>query len=62
MANMSDKANQIIKAIQSMAGKYSVYEIFADWVKLQALAYSNQVQYTQNRENEYIETIKKYED
>lgn len=62
MANMSDKANQIIKAIQSMAGKYSVYEIFADWVKLQALAYSNQVQYTQNRENEYIETIKKYEE
>lgn len=57
---MSDKKDRIIKAIQSMAGKYGVYEIFADWVKMQALAYANQVQHTPKRENEYIETARRY--
>lgn len=61
MANMSDKADKIIKTIQSMAGKYGVYEIFADWVKIQALAFANQVQYDQSRENEYIEITKRYD-
>lgn len=58
--NMSDKKNCIIRTIQSMAGKYSVYNIFEDWVQCMALAFANQVQYTQKRENEYIETMKKY--
>ena len=61
MANTSDKANQIIKAIQSMAGKYGVYEIFADWVKIMALAFANQVKFNQSFENEYIETMKRYD-
>ncbi len=60
-ANMSDKAGKIIKTIQSMSGKYGVYEIFADWVKIQALAYANQVIFSQGRENEYIETMKRYD-
>lgn len=58
---MSDKANQIIKAIQSMSGKYGVYEIFADWVKIMALAFANQVRYNQTFENDYIETMKRYD-
>lgn len=61
MVNMSDKANSIIKTIQSMSGKYSVYEIFADWVKVQALAYANQVVFSQKREDYYIETMKRYD-
>lgn len=31
MENMSDK---IIKTIQSMIGKYGVYNIFEDWVRM----------------------------
>ena len=57
MGNMSDK---IIKAIHSMSGKYGVYEIFSDWVKMQAFAYANQVQFSQAREDEYIEAMKRY--
>lgn len=60
MENMSDKKNLIIKTIQGMSGKYSVYNIFEDWVKCMALAFANQVQFNQNRENDYIETIGKY--
>lgn len=59
MGNMSDS---IIKAIQSMSGKYGVYEIFADWVKLMALSLSNQVQFYHFRENDYIETMRRYDD
>lgn len=61
MENMSDKANQIIKTIQSMSGKYGVYEIFADWVKLMALAFANQVIFKEFQEKEYIETMKRYD-
>lgn len=58
MENMSDK---IIKTIQSMSGKYGVYEIFADWVQMMALSFANQVQFSQKRENEYIDMMKKYD-
>lgn len=61
MGNMSDKMDKIIKTIHSMTGKYGVYEIFADWVKMQAFAYANQVHYSQAREDEYIETMKRYD-
>lgn len=55
-----DKKKQIISCIQGMAGRYSVYEIFADWVKVMALAFANQILYKQSRENEYVEVMKKY--
>lgn len=58
---MSDKASKIIKTIQSMSRKYGVYEIFADWVKAMALAFANAVQFSEAREKEYIETMKRYE-
>lgn len=61
MENMSDKKKSIITTIQSMSGKYGVYEIFADWVKLMALAFANQVQWSQSRENDYTETINRYD-
>jgi type I restriction-modification system DNA methylase subunit len=55
-----DKKKQIISCIQGMAGRYSVYEIFADWVKVMALTFANQILYKQSRENEYVEVMKKY--
>ena len=59
--NMSDKKALIIKTIQSMAGKYGVYEIFADWVKIMALSMAQAVQFKDSREREYCETIKRYD-
>lgn len=61
MENMSDKKQLIIKSIQSMAGKYGVYEIFADWVKIMALSMANAVQFKESRERDYNETIKRYD-
>ena len=59
MENMSDK---IIKTIQSMIGKYGVYNIFEDWVRMIALAYANQIVFSEKREEEYLEIMKKYDD
>ena len=59
MENMSDK---IIKTIQSMIGKYGVYNIFEDWVRMIALAYANQIIFSQKREDEYLEIMKKYDE
>lgn len=59
MENMSDK---IIKTIQSMIGKYGVYNIFEDWVRMIALAYANQIVFSQKREEEYLEIMKRYDD
>lgn len=56
--NMSDK---IITSIQLMTGKYGVYDIFSDWVEMMALAFWNQVQFSQKREDRYKDIIKKYE-
>ena len=61
MESTSDKKTLIIKAIQSMAGKYGVYEIFADWVKIMALSMAQAVQFKDSREREYCETIKRYD-
>ena len=58
-ANMSDK---IIKTIQSMTGKYSVYEIFADWVKCMALAMANQVEFNEQREKDYVDVMSRYDE
>ena len=59
MENMSDK---IIKTMQSMTGKYGIYNIFEDWVCMMAMAYANQIEYSQKRENEYIETMRRYDE
>lgn len=59
MENMSDK---IIKTIQSMIGKYGVYNLFEDWVRMIALAYANQIFFSQKREDEYLEIMKRYDD
>ena len=54
----------IVRKIQGIAGSYSVYNIFDDWVKMLALSISNTVdiyqQHQEQREKEYMETAGKY--
>lgn len=51
--------------INKIAGRYSAYEVFSDWVKCTALAISNSCnlfhdKVWRDREEEYIATMKKY--
>lgn len=62
-----DRKKDIIKIIDSMAGRYSAYEVFTDWTKCSALAISNSLamihdKVWQKREDEYRATIQKYSD
>ncbi len=56
---------QIVKALKSMSGRYSTYEVFSVWVRCMALSISNMVTLVhgplwQAREKEYMDTISKY--
>lgn len=53
---------EIIKNINKLSGKYSTYEIFADWVQMQALCISQTVWYLAKREIQYLDIAKKYSD
>ena len=60
-----DRKKDIVKILRSLSGKYSAYEVFSDWVRCGALAISNTCQIFhdqiwQSREEEYINTMKKY--
>lgn len=59
MRDMSNR-DKIIKEMHKMTGRYGIYDIFSDFVKCLALSFSNQVQFSQSFENDYIETMKKY--
>ena len=55
----------MIKLIGEMAGKYSSYEIFSDWIRCMALAISNTTnlikdQVWREREQAYLDTMRKY--
>lgn len=53
---------EIVRIIKSIAGRYSVYEVFGDWIKMLAISISNSVDYIHSaeREKEYLELAKKY--
>lgn len=60
-----NRKKDIIKMINKIAGKYSAYEVFSDWIRCTALAISNSCnmfhdKVWQQREEEYIATMKKY--
>lgn len=62
-----DEKKEIIKRIESIAGKYSAYEVFSDWIRCCALAISNnttpmqlQGKIWENREKAYMDTISRY--
>lgn len=60
-----NRKKDIIKSINEIAGKYSSYEVFSDWLRCGALAISNSCtiihgKVWQEREKMYIETMSKY--
>ena len=60
-----NRKKDIIKCINSIAGKYSAYEVFTDWIRCGALSISNSLHIIhdkvwQEREQMYIDTMKKY--
>lgn len=62
---MNTVKKEIVKTIQKMAGSYTPYHIFSDWVKLCAISTQNSIQQVHDkvwdsREKQYIETINRY--
>lgn len=60
-----NRKDEIIKTIGSMAGKYSAYEIFSDWIRCLALSIANACcanhdKVWREREQAYIDTMRKY--
>lgn len=60
-----DYKREIIKAINSISGRYSPYNVFTDWVELCALAIQNNCclirnKVWQDRERLYIDIARKY--
>lgn len=59
------KHTELQKAVLSMAGRYSAYEIFTDWIEVSALAMANstciiQNKHWQTREEKYKTIMNKY--
>lgn len=60
-----DEKKEIINHIRSIAGRYSEYEVFVDWIRCGALAISNAVtpfhgKTWKEREKTYTDTINRY--
>lgn len=60
-----NRKKDIIKMINAIAGKYSAYEVFTDWIRCCALSISNSCQMFhdkvwKDREQLYLDTVKKY--
>lgn len=57
-----DYKKEIIEKIRKMSGKYSVHEIFTDWIKMTAITISNAIDIRNYnaREKEYMEVSHKY--
>ena len=61
-----DRTKDIINKISQVTGRFSAYEIFADWVRWMAISISNASDLFhnavwKNREAEYLKTMQKYE-
>jgi type I restriction-modification system DNA methylase subunit len=61
-----DYKKEILRVLSSFSGGWTPYDLFCDWVKLLAISISNstdliQGKLWQEREREYLNTIKKYE-
>jgi type I restriction-modification system DNA methylase subunit len=60
-----DSKKEIINIINGMAGKYSGYEIFTDWIRCLALSIAQSTHMIRNkawqdREQLYLDTVRKY--
>lgn len=64
---MIDYKKEIIRAIESMSGRYAPYNIFTDWIEMCSLSIQNTVsmfhnQVWRDREQLYLDIAKKYTD
>lgn len=61
-ATNHDSCKAIIDGIKSIATKHTVWSVFEDWVKMSAIAISNAIdrKHHEERETEYLETVRKY--
>lgn len=62
---MTDPVKELIKCFESMAGRYSGYELFSDWVKMSALSVCNTCHIIHDsvwkeREQAYLDICRKY--
>lgn len=59
---MPDDCKELCNALISVSERYSICQIFEDWLRISAIAISNAVdwQFKDKRENMYFEIIKKY--
>lgn len=62
---MTDPVKELIKCFESMAGRYSGYELFSDWVKMSALSVCNTCHIIHDsvwkeREQAYMDVCRKY--
>lgn len=62
---MENYKQEIINRLNKISGKYSVYEVFSDWIKCSSIAISNYITLVhdktwKDREQDYIATIGKY--
>lgn len=53
----------IIQLIKSLSPRHSTWEVFSDFLMMSAISLSNAIDYSHSnqRESEYMETVKKYE-
>ena len=53
-------SKKIIERIQRMAGEYSVYQLFDDWISMFALSTAQAVHYSEDREKNYLQIAGKH--
>ena len=63
---MADWANEFIRTLQGMSGRYSSYQVFSDWVESAAIAYRNSCHPIhdgewQRWEDQYMSIVSRYE-
>ena len=58
----NDQQQEIVKLLNAMTGKFSLWQIWQDFITLMAISLANRFPgpYWQKREDEYLNTIKKY--
>lgn len=57
----NDAKKEFIKLINSISSRYTPEQVFTDFVTMAAMSISNSVDFKQEREDKYMELIRKYE-
>ena len=60
VASQNEDVNTFVKVLKSMAPNKRTIDVFSDWIKCAAYAFINATNYSQQRENEYKETLQMY--